>query len=136
MSAEGRPDVDDSGNRRFFSGRFVDGYLQRHAPARGYSTARWRGPHVADVSEMTASELVDYWLEVAEVARTLTAAFAPCHLNYELLGNAVPHVHAHIVPRYLDDQSPNMPLKPWEPHEVPEADLLNDVSRLREIFSA
>ena len=135
MCVEGRPQVDDAGNVRFFDGRFADGYLQREAPARGYSTVRWRGRHVADVSEMTPQEMADYWLEVAQVARALTEAFTPCHLNYELLGNAVPHVHTHIVPRYLDDPCPNMPLKPWEPVEVPAAELSADAARLRAVFT-
>jgi diadenosine tetraphosphate (Ap4A) HIT family hydrolase len=135
MCAEGRPDVDDAGNLRFFAGRFTDAYFQRQAPSRGYSTVRWRGRHVADVSEMTAQELTDYWLEVAEVARALTEVLAPCHLNYELLGNAVPHVHSHIVPRYVDDASPNPPLKPWAPVTVPAAELSADAARLRAILT-
>jgi diadenosine tetraphosphate (Ap4A) HIT family hydrolase len=60
--------------------------------------------------------------------------FAPCHMNYQLLGNSVPHLHVHLVPRYLDDPAPGKPL-PWEPKPVvqPEYDrqvhLLTEVSR-------
>jgi diadenosine tetraphosphate (Ap4A) HIT family hydrolase len=25
--------------------------------------------------------------------------FAPCHMNYQLLGNIVPHLHVHLVTR-------------------------------------
>ncbi len=135
MCAHGRPDRDDNGNQRFFAGRFADGYLHRNAPARGYTIVVWRGRHVADVSEMTAQELTDYWSEVAQVALALMAMYEPCQLNYQLLGNAVPHVHTHVVPRYLDDPCPNMPLQPWNPQEVPDAELTADTARLRAIVT-
>jgi diadenosine tetraphosphate (Ap4A) HIT family hydrolase len=121
MCAEGRPD-ETEGGIRFFEGTVSDAFLQRSAPARGYAIVVWRGRHVPDVSEMHAEEAADYWQEVLEVARALDTIF-------------VPHVHTHIVPRYLDDPSPNMPLKPWEPVPVPEAELRDQVARLRGVFS-
>jgi diadenosine tetraphosphate (Ap4A) HIT family hydrolase len=131
MCAEGRADIDANGNRRFFTGSHTDAYLQRHAPQAGYATVRWRGRHVPDVSDMTAEEVDQFWCEVVIVARAINAVFQPCHLNYELLGNFVPHVHVHIVPRYLDDPSPNTPLKPWVPQLVDEADLMHQAEELR-----
>jgi diadenosine tetraphosphate (Ap4A) HIT family hydrolase len=80
---------------------------------------------------MTAEEVDQFWCEVVIVARAINAVFQPCHLNYELLGNFVPHVHVHIVPRYLDDPSPNTPLKPWVPQLVDEADLMHQAEELR-----
>jgi diadenosine tetraphosphate (Ap4A) HIT family hydrolase len=44
--------------------------------------------------------------EVRVVGRAITAAFNPIKLNYDILGNAVPHLHVHIVPRYTDDPRP------------------------------
>jgi diadenosine tetraphosphate (Ap4A) HIT family hydrolase len=64
------------------------------------------------------------------VARAINAAFAPCHLNYDLLGNGVPHVHTHIVPRYLDDASPGTPLA-WREDPVEPAALAEQAARLR-----
>jgi diadenosine tetraphosphate (Ap4A) HIT family hydrolase len=133
MCAEGRPEIDAHGNVRFFSGGACDAYLQREAPALGYTTARWRGRHVADLTEFTAEELTAFWLDVAAVARLLDAAFAPCHLNYDVLGNLVPHVHAHIVPRYIADGSPNTPLKPWEPVAVPPDAMRDQLARLADV---
>jgi diadenosine tetraphosphate (Ap4A) HIT family hydrolase len=134
MCAEGRPDRDDSGNRRFFAGADTDAYLHREAPQPGYATVRWRGRHVPDVSEMTDDELSRFRCEIAVVARAMTAVFQPCHLNYDLLGNLVPHVHVHIVPRFLDDPCPNAPLKPWVLHPVDGADLVQQVDRLRAVL--
>jgi diadenosine tetraphosphate (Ap4A) HIT family hydrolase len=63
----------------------------------------------------------------------IEAAFNPCHLNYDALGNLVPHVHVHIVPRYLDDANPNAPLKPWEPVPVDAPALREQLERLKAV---
>ena len=39
-------------------------------------------------------------------------AFRPRKLNYELLGNSVPHLHWHLIPRYSDDPMRTVPV--WE----------------------
>jgi len=49
------------------------------------------------------------------VAAALTRVFRPTKINYELLGNMVPHMHWHLVPRFSDD--PLWPKPIWsEPH--------------------
>jgi diadenosine tetraphosphate (Ap4A) HIT family hydrolase len=136
MCAQGRPDVGENGNRRFFAGAVADGYLQRSAPLPGYAVVVWRGRHYADVSEMDDPDLFAYWAEVVQVAKALTHVFEPCHLNYDLLGNLVPHVHTHIVPRYLDDPCPNTPLKPWVLDTVPDEIFEQQVRDLRRVLSA
>lgn len=41
--------------------------------------------------------------EMALLAEAIESCFRPHKLNYELLGNVVPHLHWHIFPRYADD---------------------------------
>ena len=54
--------------------------------------------------------------EVNAVAAALHAVFQPTKINYELLGNMVPHMHWHLVPRFTTD--PLWPRPIWsEPHE-------------------
>lgn len=54
--------------------------------------------------------------EVTAVAAALYNTFSPAKINYELLGNMVPHIHWHLVPRFRDD--PLWPRPIWsEPHE-------------------
>jgi diadenosine tetraphosphate (Ap4A) HIT family hydrolase len=48
--------------------------------------------------------------EMALVAEAVFRAFAPRKLNYELLGNSVPHLHWHLFPRYKDDPNPTWPV--------------------------
>ncbi len=37
------------------------------------------------------------------VGKALAATLNPDKMNYELLGNAQPHLHWHIIPRYKTD---------------------------------
>jgi diadenosine tetraphosphate (Ap4A) HIT family hydrolase len=46
------------------------------------------------------SELID---EVSRVAEALDNVFRPDKINYELLGNMVPHMHWHLVPRFASE---------------------------------
>jgi diadenosine tetraphosphate (Ap4A) HIT family hydrolase len=53
--------------------------------------------------------------EVTAVAAALYRLFQPAKINYELLGNMVPHMHWHLVPRFATD--PLWPRPIWsEPH--------------------
>jgi diadenosine tetraphosphate (Ap4A) HIT family hydrolase len=54
--------------------------------------------------------------EVTAIATALYTLFQPAKINYELLGNMVPHMHWHIVPRFVTD--PLWPRPIWaEPHD-------------------
>jgi diadenosine tetraphosphate (Ap4A) HIT family hydrolase len=54
--------------------------------------------------------------EVSAVAEALYGVYAPAKINYELLGNMVPHIHWHIVPRFVTE--PLWPRPIWaEPHQ-------------------
>ena len=54
--------------------------------------------------------------EVTAVAAALYNLFQPAKMNYELLGNMVPHMHWHLVPRFAGD--PLWPRPIWsDPHE-------------------
>lgn len=66
--------------------------------------------------------------EVSMVAQALYTAYSPAKINYELLGNMVPHIHWHIVPRFSSE--PLWPRPIWaEPHQ--ELFLPSDIYRQR-----
>jgi diadenosine tetraphosphate (Ap4A) HIT family hydrolase len=126
------PFCTDLSSRSFYSGRVSEAVLERRAIAEGHVAAIFRGRHVADLTELTPQELAQYWQDVQHVARAVNRAFAPCHVNYCLLGNQVPHVHVHVVPRYLNDPAPGMPL-PWVPSEIPEEVFARQFRQLRDL---
>ena len=57
--------------------------------------------------------------EMAQVAEAVFRAFEPRKLNYELLGNSVPHLHWHLFPRYAGDPNPQWPV--WNNEEFLQA---------------
>jgi diadenosine tetraphosphate (Ap4A) HIT family hydrolase len=67
---------------------------------------------VAELYELPRDERAMHLHEMAEVATALSEAFAPRKLNYEALGNSVPHLHWWLTPRYDDDPRPFAPI--WE----------------------
>jgi diadenosine tetraphosphate (Ap4A) HIT family hydrolase len=87
--------MEDSGwGVRFLHGTYADVFLWRSGVVRGYAVAIWKHRHVAEPTELPADQAAGFWLE------TLRAT----------LGNALPHLHTHIVPRYADDPVPGRPL--------------------------
>lgn len=109
MCAEGRPE-DNGFGIRIRAGAFADAYLQRADVGQpGYTLVIWRGRHVSDPTELTSDEASGYFAEVLQVARALETHYRPIKMNFEMLGNSLPHLHTHLVPRYLDDGSPGHP---------------------------
>jgi diadenosine tetraphosphate (Ap4A) HIT family hydrolase len=93
----------------------------------------WRGRHVAEPTQLSDDEATQYWRDVLIVGRAIETAFRPVKLNYNLLGNSLPHLHTHIVPRYADDPKPGwpFPFPEREPADIPDEILLADVEALR-----
>lgn len=106
--AEGRPDSIAVG-RRFHAGATADAYLHDSSVVRGYALVFWRGRHLAEPTELSDGESCAFALEVRLVARAIEAVYRPAKLNLLTLGNSLPHLHTHIVPRYLDDPGPGGP---------------------------
>lgn len=59
--------------------------------------------HFSELSELPPKERRGFFDEMCLVAQAIESAFKPRKLNYELLGNQVPHLHWHLFPRYTDD---------------------------------
>jgi diadenosine tetraphosphate (Ap4A) HIT family hydrolase len=133
MCLQGRPEETPYGVR-IFAGERCDAYLQREATLPGYAIAIWRGRHVAEPTELSPEEAAAYWLEVLRVGRALEAHYRPAKVNYQVLGNSLPHLHTHIVLRYADDEAPGRPLDFLATRPVPERELAQDVATLRALI--
>ena len=71
--------------------------------------------HVTELFHLDVATRQGVIEEVNRVAAVLSRVFKPTKINYELLGNMVPHMHWHLVPRFSDD--PLWPKPIWsEPH--------------------
>jgi len=109
MCAEGRPDENDYGIRVYRSDT-SDGYLEKADVGQpGYCLVIWRGRHVADATQLSDTEAGAYWSDVMRVARAVELHYTPAKLNLMTLGNELPHLHTHVIPRYVDDSEPGVP---------------------------
>ena len=59
--------------------------------------------HARELSELPDDVRRSYLDEMCLLARAIERAFTSHKLNYELLGNQVPHLHWHLFPRSIDD---------------------------------
>ncbi|MSN25062.1 MAG: HIT domain-containing protein [Geobacter sp.] len=59
--------------------------------------------HVTELFHLDPSVRSALMEEVSRVAEALYDTFSPAKINYELLGNMVPHIHWHIVPRFASE---------------------------------
>ena len=138
MCTQGRPDENEFGIRVYRSDT-SDGYLQKaDVGQRGYCVVIWRGRHVADVTQLADSEVGSYWDDVMRVARAVELHYTPAKLNLMTLGNELPHLHTHVVPRYLDDSEPGRPPRfmraDGERKALPIEQVRRDAEKLRQLM--
>lgn len=89
--------------------------------------------HVTELFHLDSGVRGGLMEEVNHLAAALNRAFAPTKMNYELLGNMVPHIHWHLIPRHSND--PLWPRPIWsEPHterQLAPAALAATIERIR-----
>jgi diadenosine tetraphosphate (Ap4A) HIT family hydrolase len=95
----------------------------------------WRGRHVAEPTQLSRGQATSYWLDILDVARALEKHFEPVKMNIWTAGNGLPHLHTHLIPRFVGDPAPEGPLTyPAElPPPFPEDLFLSDLTALREL---
>jgi diadenosine tetraphosphate (Ap4A) HIT family hydrolase len=69
---------------------------------RGYACVILRR-HATELHELTNVEGAAFMNDVQTASRVVHACTGAIKLNYEIHGNVVPHVHLHIIPRYVGD---------------------------------
>lgn len=108
MCESTRPQEDQYGTV-IYSTPEVDAVLQRARIQPGYTLVIWRGRHVVEPYELSDDEAARYWQTVHKVAKALAQHYRPLKMNYETLGNTVPHLHTHLLPRFVQDPAPGRP---------------------------
>ena len=88
---------------------------------------------MAEPTELSREEAAQYWLELLEAGRRIERCLQPVKLNYDILGNSLPHLHTHVMPRYADDPKPGWPFPFPEDDPGPrdEAEFRRDLELLR-----
>lgn len=83
--------------------------LARNQAVKGYCIAIY-AEHVREPYELGVEQRTSFWEDVLEAGAALEKLFGADKMNFEMLGNGVPHLHCHIKPRYYGDQWPSCPV--------------------------
>lgn len=90
--------------------------------------------HATELFHLAPTERIQLMEEVNRVAKALSQAYGAKKINYELLGNQLPHIHWHIIPRLPNDPAPLEPVwrVPHQPVLRTEAELHSDIQRIQQ----
>jgi diadenosine tetraphosphate (Ap4A) HIT family hydrolase len=66
--------------------------------------------HVREPYELPQDEQAMFFDDMMRAGLALENVYKSIKMNFQILGNAVPHLHCHIEPRYFDDGAPNRPI--------------------------
>ena len=70
-------------------------------------------PVVPTLNALGAHERSQFLLDMARVGDALLKATAAQRINYAILGNLEPALHAHLIPRYQDEPAELRTAHPW-----------------------
>ncbi len=89
-------------NLVFYESRVSVAKLNPDQAFEGYTflTLKW---HEEELYKLADKDRKQFLEDMSLVANALSKAFKPDKMNYELLGNSMPHLHWHLVPRYTSD---------------------------------
>jgi diadenosine tetraphosphate (Ap4A) HIT family hydrolase len=98
-------------------------------------------PVVPDLNSLRAAQRVQYLGDMGIIGDALLEVTAAYRINYEILGNSEPALHAHIFPRYLDEPAEARRVPVWagyskEAYDSRPLDLLRDQDLFEKISTA
>ena len=105
---------------RLFSGWVVFGERQF---LRGY-VLLLPDPVVPTLNALSSKERTQFLLDMARLGDALLKVTNAVRINYAILGNLEPALHAHVIPRYADEPEPLRTTHPWayDWHDAPAFD--------------
>jgi diadenosine tetraphosphate (Ap4A) HIT family hydrolase len=90
--------------------------------------------HATELFHLAPTERAQLMEEVTLIAKVLAHLFEARKINYELLGNQLPHLHWHLIPRLATDPAPLEPA--WrvqhEPVRLSGPALQSNLERVRQ----
>jgi diadenosine tetraphosphate (Ap4A) HIT family hydrolase len=68
--------------------------------------------HVCEPFELSVEERAMFFDDMMRATQALWQVYNPVKMNYQILGNIVPHLHCHLTPRFHGDPAPGAPIHP------------------------
>jgi len=88
--------------------------------------------HAIELHDLSIEIRQAFTEDIADAGRAIGRILNPIKMNLELLGNAVPHLHCHLKPRYPDDLSGHARIfHDAQRAQLPLADLVQLATKLR-----
>jgi len=78
-------------------------YLAKNQTYRGHCLLILDLRHATRPDQLSASEWGDFCADLQRAEIAIVRAVQPNHVNVASLGNVMPHLHWHIIPRYRTD---------------------------------
>jgi len=78
-------------------------FLSGNQICGGYTILVCNKAHITELFQLGEEDRIAYSEDLVKVAEAIYDAYHPHKMNYELLGNVVPHLHWHIIPRRKTD---------------------------------
>lgn len=76
-------------------------------------------PVVASLNELSKEQSADFLLDMVAIGDALLQVTGAYRINYAVMGNSDPALHAHIVPRFSDEPEMYLRDQPWSyPREI------------------
>ena len=79
---------------------------------RGYSLLL-PDPVVPHLNAMDAATRDGFLSDMAKLGDAVLAATGALRINYAMFGNVEPALHAHVIPRYIDEAEAMRTAHPW-----------------------
>ncbi|MDL2324715.1 HIT family protein [Ruminococcaceae bacterium OttesenSCG-928-A16] len=76
-------------------------YLNRDQKHKGRCIVALK-QHKTEYFQLDSTQNAGFFAEVTTVAKALQNLFNPGKINYATFGDLVPHLHVHVVPKYVD----------------------------------
>jgi len=99
-------------------------YLHRIQTYRGYSILVFDPRHVTTLAQLDERERNAFMSDLCRAQEGMRGVLTPDHFNIECLGNQVPHLHWHIIPRYKNDGRWGLPIWTTTESELVRTELL------------
>lgn len=93
---------DESGGEILFRNAQLRVVLVADAGYPGFCRVIWNA-HAREMTDLTAAERTELMRVVYQVEAAQREVLQPEKINLASLGNMVPHLHWHLIPRFTDD---------------------------------
>jgi diadenosine tetraphosphate (Ap4A) HIT family hydrolase len=88
--------------------------------------------HVREPHELDEAERAAFFADMLRVGEALERLYGAVKINYSILGNAVPHLHCHIQPRFYGDPHPGQPVWGAQPERLAPKEYRERIGAIRD----